>query len=331
MPPYPFQLLEPHGPLFVAQAVGVGYVHIIIELCIDNAHKVRRFHPDSLYKFTSSASLTWIRSARTWPADKKSESSVLMASLPPSQQLLRMISLNLTGFFALIYNWLQKKWLPSSDPFWDSYIPPLDWNCRCTVLQVLKNKYPLTYSAQAIRNGEAATTRIDKNGVNRAAMFRFNPGKQKVVFPQNHPYFKVQQGVKDAIDALLTPHSEKAKAAKELVSWCKQNLPSTKIGKFVAKRFEVRVAKLDQPVVINANFYNEIISKYKNDKNYALKLETAKKAHELISVADFVLQEDARHGKNKFNVYITSYNNKDVIMKVRITADGNFLHYLLIR
>lgn len=67
-----------------------------------------------------------------------------------------------------------------------------------------QNKYPLTNSAQAIRKGEAATTRIDKNGVNRAAMFRFNPGKQKVIFPDNHLYFKVSQEVKEIVGALQT-------------------------------------------------------------------------------------------------------------------------------
>lgn len=97
---------------------------------------------------------------------------------------------------------LHNTTLPPGDPFWDSYMPPLDWNCRCTVVQVLADKYTKSNSAQAVEKGETATTRIDRKGVNRAAMFRFNPGKQRVIFPQNHPYFKVQQRVREIVEAL---------------------------------------------------------------------------------------------------------------------------------
>ncbi len=98
---------------------------------------------------------------------------------------------------------LHNTTLPPSDPFWNEYMPPLDWNCRCTVVQMRKDKYPRSNSAKAVNKGQIATTRLDKNGVNRTAMFRFNPGKQKVIFPEKHPYFKVQQGVKDIVNALI--------------------------------------------------------------------------------------------------------------------------------
>jgi SPP1 gp7 family putative phage head morphogenesis protein len=81
--------------------------------------------------------------------------------------------------------------LPKSDPFWMHYTPPNGWNCRCTVVEVLKDKFPTSDSEKSIKAGEAATTQIGKDGKNRLEIFRFNPGAQKVVFPPAHPYTKV--------------------------------------------------------------------------------------------------------------------------------------------
>lgn len=81
--------------------------------------------------------------------------------------------------------------LPFDDPFWEIYWTPLGWRCRCRIIQVRKGKYDLSDSDSAIKLGEAATTVLDKDGKNKAAMFRFNPGKDLVIFPPKHPYYKV--------------------------------------------------------------------------------------------------------------------------------------------
>lgn len=72
--------------------------------------------------------------------------------------------------------------LPPSDPFWSVYYPPNGWNCRCTVVQVRKAKYPTTDHTEAMERGEKALSR-DKKG-----MFRFNPGIQGKSFPDYNPY-----------------------------------------------------------------------------------------------------------------------------------------------
>ena len=94
---------------------------------------------------------------------------------------------------------LNRTTLPATDEFWNSYYPPNGWRCRCTVVQVLKGKYPESDPAKAIEEGKKATTHIDKNGANRLEMFRFNPGKQAVIFPPHHPYRKMQEAVSNAM------------------------------------------------------------------------------------------------------------------------------------
>lgn len=72
--------------------------------------------------------------------------------------------------------------LPPSDPFWAEFYPPNGWNCRCTVVQVRKSKYPTTSHAEAMRLGDEALQR-DSKGI-----FRFNPGLEQKSVPDYNPY-----------------------------------------------------------------------------------------------------------------------------------------------
>ncbi|MCZ2393041.1 MAG: phage head morphogenesis protein [Chitinophagales bacterium] len=79
--------------------------------------------------------------------------------------------------------------LPSTDAFWNEFYPPNGWNCRCVAVEVRNKDYKASDSEKAIAKGKKATESIGKNNENRLEIFRFNPGKQKVIFPPKHPYY----------------------------------------------------------------------------------------------------------------------------------------------
>lgn len=72
--------------------------------------------------------------------------------------------------------------LPIESPFWDKYFPPNGWNCRCTVVQVQKEKYPLSDEQEAMNLGSQATAGKYQE------MFMFNPGKRMTTFPAYNGY-----------------------------------------------------------------------------------------------------------------------------------------------
>lgn len=84
--------------------------------------------------------------------------------------------------------------LPPSDKFWDNYLPPNGWNCRCQVVQVLREDFPLSDSDDAVKKGDASTSTLKQQ------MFRFNAGKTLELFPPKHPYYKIPAADKKTVE-----------------------------------------------------------------------------------------------------------------------------------
>jgi len=74
---------------------------------------------------------------------------------------------------------------PVDDPFWDTFLPPNEWNCRCTV--------------KRLTDGEISKVEHDKLPQLKGD-FKTNWGKQRVVFPKDHPQFDVRPEDQDKAD-----------------------------------------------------------------------------------------------------------------------------------
>ena len=242
--------------------------------------------------------------------------------------------------------------LPPSDPFWEEYYPPNGWNCRCTVVQVRKSKYPATPHDEAMALGEEALQR-DTKGI-----FHFNPGKENKTIPDYNPYTirrcrdcniakgkiklarfvpenelcaacKLVRSIEQKKIDTEVSRSKINTAKKSLVNWYKDKLPTVTLGKFTAKRFEVSATD-GVNIIIKRSFYDETISKYQDDPMYPLKLEYAKKAHELIKTATLIdpNEKSVDHPDAYFKVYEIVDDCYRVEMKVKCNRDGNFMHIL---
>lgn len=66
---------------------------------------------------------------------------------------------------------------PVHDKFWDKYYPPNGWSCRCDVLQT---DDAVKTSLQGFKTPQSVPD-----------IFKFNAGKERIVFSPKHPYFDV--------------------------------------------------------------------------------------------------------------------------------------------
>lgn len=127
--------------------------------------------------------------------------------------------------------------LPPSDPFWEEYYPSNRWNCRCTVVQVRKSKYPVTPHDEAMSLGEEAT------GKDTKGIFHFNPGTERKSVPDYNPYtIRRCRGcdiAKGKIDLAYIPDNELCAACKLIRVQLEDNIgASRRIVKYNEEEWE---------------------------------------------------------------------------------------------
>lgn len=113
--------------------------------------------------------------------------------------------------------------LPANHEYWDTTWTPFDWRCRCRIIQVLKSKY--TTTDDGIANA-AAQQAIPE-------MFRYNPGKQGVIFPEKHPYYIISKNALEVVKGMQQVEQSKS---IDLNKYIKNNV-TTKIVRDVMLKY----------------------------------------------------------------------------------------------
>ena len=230
--------------------------------------------------------------------------------------------------------------LPMDDPFWDTHITPFDWFCRCIIIKVLKSKYPATDRDQALKTGNSVVNEI----------FRFNPAKQKVIFPPKHPYYaqhcgkklnvsgniglamivlnnerekcEFQKDVKAEAEAKKLLNKQRKEKDKELSKWSSQNIE--KGGEIInSSQFKtgtVRISRSSIDTILNhipsiedKEAIKDIIEITKNCKYQSSEpLRGDKKS---------VGRKIAR-GVQSYNYYSSTWKDRDIEINMEVMKDG---------
>lgn len=231
--------------------------------------------------------------------------------------------------------------LPPSDPFWDKYYPPNGWNCRCTAVQVRKGKYPESDSKTAIANGDRATTKIGKAGVNKAAIFRFNPGKEMKMMPPKHPYLpKGCDGCefKKKRNLSYNPNNSSCQVC-DAVAKCLNRFDEGKQGKERRKRLRLEAKerfidvemtndKFNHKVIISGRNIKEILNQ--PHRNFNEKNEAILKIDKLFNSSIFKGELNKENKTDDFTSYLfetTIAKSKSWIIVRKYDLSTNYTIY----
>ena len=226
--------------------------------------------------------------------------------------------------------------LPITSPFWDKYFPPNGWNCRCTVVQVRKDKYPVSNEQEAMNLGSQATAGKYQE------MFMFNPGKQMTTFPAYNGYtlrkcnqcdyrpdkMKLAADIPDNEVCRACRLLQEMRAGKERLQeqrkaarqWAKEKL----VGKTVL------VQGIQNPVEFTSNGIKEALNQ--PHKFVRAKNEAVYNLINLLKNAEYVLERPDEKGNPmvmKYHYLRIRIADEDSFAVIRELVDGRCQFYSL--
>lgn len=225
--------------------------------------------------------------------------------------------------------------LPMSDSFWETYYPPNGWNCRCTVVQVRKQKYPATEHGEAMSRGEEAM-----NG-ERYNIFRFNSGKQGKTMPDYNPYTIRRCNDCDVAKGKLklgfVPDYQLCQGCV-MIRKCSEDRNRDNSAKATKKSPEVK--KLQGTKISNPDFKHEVlisgssIKEWTNQphKDYAAKNSILKHIAKVFREANYIGAVDnfkQKPGVIQSHLFETTVLGDVSWIVIREYDDGRFILYSL--
>lgn len=227
--------------------------------------------------------------------------------------------------------------LPIESPFWDKYFPPNGWNCRCTVVQVRKDKYPVSNEQEAMNLGSQATAGKYQE------MFMFNPGKRMTTFPAYNGYtlrkcnrcevrpdkMKLAADIPDNEVCRACRLLQEMRAGKERLQeqrkavrqWAKENL----VGKTVL------VQGIQNPVEFTSNGIKEALNQ--PHKFVRAKNEAVYNLINLLKDAEHVLERPDEKGNPmvmKYHYLRIRIADEDSFAVIRELVDGRCQFYSIV-
>ena len=167
--------------------------------------------------------------------------------------------------------------LPPSDKFWNNYLPPNGWNCRCQVVQVLREDYPQSNSDQATEWGDACTSDPKEK------IFRYNAGKELKLFPPKHPYFKLSKQDKQSVETIVDEQNDDRRIT-ELRSQLPNNLTETEKDAIAKHNHELEKQLgicIGKPMSVEEADKQSANPKYSEDYTYHTNCQTCAPAYAL--------------------------------------------------